>query len=208
MDQGPKRRMVEGAARLLAERGLQETSFSEVLALTGAPRGSIYYHFPEGKSQLVSQALEFAAEGVLERLEALRGLPADEVAAAFFGMWRQLLVQGGFRIGCSAAAVTVATDSSDLLASAATVFRAWTGLLADLLVAGGVPEEAGSATATLLLSATEGAVILSRAQEDIEPFDLAARALESYVRGLIRGSRGLRDGSLASGHLRGEAAGE
>ena len=45
--------MIVGAARLLAERGLQETSFSEVLQRTGAPRGSIYHHFPEGKDQLV-----------------------------------------------------------------------------------------------------------------------------------------------------------
>ncbi len=51
-----KSRMIEGAARLLAEKGLQETSFSEVLALTGAPRGSIYHHFPDGKASLVAQA--------------------------------------------------------------------------------------------------------------------------------------------------------
>lgn len=184
MEQGPKRRMIEGAARLLAERGLQETTFSEVLAVTGAPRGSIYYHFPEGKSQLVEQAVAYAGEGVRARLEALRGLPAEEVASAFFGMWRQLLVQGEFRIGCSAAAVTVATASADLLAVAAEVFRAWVETLGELLVAGGVAAESGPATATLLISATEGAVLLSRAQGAIEPFDLATSGLESYVRTL------------------------
>ena len=42
-------RMVEGAVRLLARQGLQATSFSEVLELTGAPRGSVYHHFPGGK---------------------------------------------------------------------------------------------------------------------------------------------------------------
>jgi len=185
MDQGPKRRMVEGAARLLAERGLQETTFSEVLALTGAPRGSIYYHFPDGKGQLVAQAVAFAGEGVLERLESLRGRPAEEVASAFFGMWRQLLIHGDFRIGCSAAAVTVATDAPDLLAAAADVFRAWTAQLAGLLVAGGVTEGSGPATATLLLSGAEGAVLLSRAQGEIEPFDQTADALVAHVRGLV-----------------------
>jgi len=185
MDEGPKRRMVEGAARLLAEHGLQETTFSKVLALTGAPRGSIYYHFPEGKDQLVAQALAFSSEGVLERLESLRGLPGDQVAAAFFGMWRQLLVQGDYRIGCSAAAVTVATDSPDLRATTADVFRAWAAKLGELLVAGGVPDEAGSATANLLISATEGAVLISRARGELEPFDQTADALESYVRGLL-----------------------
>lgn len=185
MDEGPKRRMVQGAARLLAERGLQETTFSKVLALTGAPRGSIYYHFPEGKDQLVAQALAFSSEGVLERLEGLRGLPGDQVAAAFFGMWRQLLVHGDYRIGCAAAAVTVATNSPDLRATTADVFRAWAAKLGELLVAGGVPEEAASATANLLISATEGAVLISRARGEIGPFDETADALESYVRGLL-----------------------
>ncbi|HAM27085.1 MAG TPA: TetR/AcrR family transcriptional regulator, partial [Microbacteriaceae bacterium] len=45
--------MAEGAALLLAKHGLQGTSFSEVLELTGAPRGSVYHHFPNGKNQLI-----------------------------------------------------------------------------------------------------------------------------------------------------------
>ena len=40
--------MIIGAAGLLSRRGLQGTSFSEVLAATGAPRGSLYHHFPGG----------------------------------------------------------------------------------------------------------------------------------------------------------------
>ena len=44
--------MVEGAVRLLASRGVEGTSFSEVLAAADAPRGSVYHHFPGGKSEL------------------------------------------------------------------------------------------------------------------------------------------------------------
>jgi len=43
--------MVAGAARLLAEKGMEGTSFAEVLAATGAPRGSTYHHFPGGKTE-------------------------------------------------------------------------------------------------------------------------------------------------------------
>ena len=45
------------AAVLLAKRGLQATSFSDVLERSGAPRGSIYHHFPEGKDELVDAAI-------------------------------------------------------------------------------------------------------------------------------------------------------
>ena len=55
--------MVAGAARLLAVRGLEGTSFAEVLAATGAPRGSTYHPFPGGKRELVSDAVEHAGMG-------------------------------------------------------------------------------------------------------------------------------------------------
>ena len=53
-----RQKMVEGASRVLARRGLHATSFSEVLAVTGASRGSIYHHFPGGKAELIEAVLE------------------------------------------------------------------------------------------------------------------------------------------------------
>jgi hypothetical protein len=125
-----------------------------------------------------------AGERLRTRLEELRGRPAAEVAASFLGMWRQLLVEADFRIGCSATAVTVASASPDLLDTAATVFHAWTDTLASLLVDGGVPEDAAPTAATLLIAGSEGAVVLSRAQRAIGPFDTAADGLLAYVRTL------------------------
>jgi len=52
MAAGVRDRMVQSAIILLAKRGYQATSFSEVLAGSQPPRGSIYHHFPEGKDQL------------------------------------------------------------------------------------------------------------------------------------------------------------
>ncbi len=174
--------MIEGAARLLAERGLQETSFSEVLALTGAPRGSIYHHFPDGKEQLVGEALELAGGRALALLESTRGRSAVEVAEYFFEMWRTLLVRADFRIGCSVVAVTVATDSADLGAATAAVFRSWRVLLAELLTVGGVPDAEAPGLAAAIIAGSEGAVVLSRAERSIEPFELVAARLVADVR--------------------------
>lgn len=192
MSTDAKARMVEGAARLLAERGLQETSFSEVIALTGAPRGSIYHHFPEGKAALVAQAVELAGARALALLNSWSGLPAPAVAARFLDMWRQLLVSFDFRIGCSVTAVTVATDSPDLLAKTAEVFRAWTDRLADALVSGGVAASAAPGVAAMLIAGSEGAVVLSRAQLDIGPFDLVAGQLRAHVAAMTVDARAER----------------
>jgi TetR/AcrR family transcriptional regulator, lmrAB and yxaGH operons repressor len=174
-------RMVAGAARLLAERGLQETSFSEVLELTGAPRGSIYHHFPDGKDQLVAAAIDLAGAHAIALVNRAEGSSATDVTTHFIGMWREVLVRSNFTAGCSVLAVTIATDSPDLLDHAATVFRTWRLRLAELLQQGGLGEPDAARFAAILIAGTEGAVVLSRAEQSMEPFELVAEQLGAQV---------------------------
>src|SRR5436305_12256742 len=84
--------MVRGAASLIRTRGVNATSFSEVLADSGAPRGSIYHHFPEGKKQLAEDAIRWTSERVLAHLRA--GAPATpaDVLKRFIEMWRKVVL--------------------------------------------------------------------------------------------------------------------
>jgi TetR/AcrR family transcriptional repressor of lmrAB and yxaGH operons len=174
-------RMVEGAARLLAQRGLQETSFTEVLQLTGAPRGSIYHHFPEGKDQLVAAAIDLAGNRAIRLIDGMAGAPATEVTSRFLGIWRLVLEKSNFTAGCSVLAVTIATDSGELLEHASTVFRAWRARLGDLLADGGLSAADAKRFAATLIAASEGAVVLSRAEQSLEPFDLVSEQLVALV---------------------------
>jgi AcrR family transcriptional regulator len=169
--------MIESASTLLATRGLQGTAFSDVLARSGAPRGSIYHHFPEGKDQLVDAAIELAGERALSALDAVRGSPPKDVTRSFLDLWRQVLLRSDLRAGCAVLAVTVATDSPDLLAHAATIFRAWRGRLAELYEHGGMDVDAAVRLAATVIAASEGAVVVSRAERTIEPFELVADQL-------------------------------
>jgi hypothetical protein len=73
--------------------------------------------------------------------------------------------------------VTVATDSPDLREHAAAIFRAWRGRLAELYVEGGVEAERAKRLAATVIAATEGAVVVSRAERSLEPFELVAEEL-------------------------------
>lgn len=168
-------RMIDSAVALLATRGLQATSFSEVLEHSGAPRGSVYHHFPGGKDELVGAAVDLAGERAILTLEAHEGESARAIAELFIGMWRALLTATQFRAGCSVAAVTVAADDAHQLDRAGAVFRAWRATLARLLAAGGAEHPERSAAA--LIAGCEGAVIMARAERSIEPFELAAADL-------------------------------
>lgn len=170
-------RMVEGAARLLAMQGLEGTSFSEVLELTGAPRGSVYHHFPEGKDQLIAAAIDLAGSRALAAVDEWAGRTPVQVTEAFLELWRSVLVRSKLRAGCAVLAVTVATDSPDLLAAAADVFRSWRTRLAALFETGGLDPAAAARFAATLVAASEGAVVLSRAEQSMEPFELVAENL-------------------------------
>jgi TetR/AcrR family transcriptional regulator, lmrAB and yxaGH operons repressor len=172
--------MIAGAVRLLAQQGLQATSFTEVLALTGAPRGSIYHHFPGGKDQLVAAAVAAAGAHALQVLEPLAGASPVEVTETFLGLWRLLLERTGLTTGCAVLAVAVATHSDDLLDRAGAVFRGWRTRLAALFADGGLAE--ADAFAATLIAASEGAVVLARAERSLEPFDAVAGFLLSQVR--------------------------
>jgi TetR/AcrR family transcriptional repressor of lmrAB and yxaGH operons len=185
MASGVRDRMIAGAVRLLARRGLQATSFSTVLAETNAPRGSIYHHFPGGKDELVIAAIATTERHALGLLDQQRGAPALQVAEAFLAAWRALLTGADFDAGCALVAVTVAADTPQPRERAADAFRAWRQRLAQALHDGGLDVARAEATALLLLAASEGAVVMCRAERDIQPFDSVAAELLTHVRNLV-----------------------
>ena len=173
--------MVKSAVALLATKGVEGTSFAEVLASSGAPRGSIYHHFPGGKSELLHAALDLVSTRGLDGMEATRGRPPVEVVETFLALWRHLLDATHLRAGCGVLAVTVADGEVELIEHAGAIFREWTSQLAELFVAGGISQLVGRTLATTVIAATEGAVVLCRAEQRREPFDLVAEVLVRMV---------------------------
>jgi TetR/AcrR family transcriptional repressor of lmrAB and yxaGH operons len=184
MARGVRERMVASASALLARRGLQATSFSEVLEHSGAPRGSVYHHFPDGKDQMIGSALDAAGSRAIELLDQKAGAPAVEIARWFLHIWREVLIRGKFEAGCAVLAVAVAADSPELLDHTARVFRTWRRRLAELLEQGGLGARDAQRFAAVLVASSEGAVVLARAEQSLEPFDLVAEQLIDQVRAL------------------------
>ncbi len=177
-------RMVEGAVRLLATKGVEGTSFAEVLEATDSPRGSVYHHFPEGKPELLHAALDLASERGLAAMEATRGQPAAVVIERFLALWRGLLDFSRLTAGCAVVAITVAANDDDLLDHAGTIFRTWTELLTDLCAAGGMDLKPARLLAVTVIAATEGAVALCRAERSMDPFEEVQTVLLSLVENL------------------------
>ena len=76
--------MVDSAIILLAARGLDGTSFTEVLSASGAPRGSIYHHFPGGKDELIAAAIEVAGGRAVALLRSFEGRSPVEIVDGLY----------------------------------------------------------------------------------------------------------------------------
>src|SRR5439155_3098484 len=68
-----RERMLGSAVQLLREQGYTGTGFRDVIAHSGAPRGSIYHHFPGGKVQLAEEAVVAARDYVTSFIDAAKG---------------------------------------------------------------------------------------------------------------------------------------
>ncbi len=180
-------RMIESAALLFRENGYSGTGFRDVIEHSGAPRGSIYHHFPGGKEQLAADTVEWAS-GVIERRIARAAEEGDPVVTLgiFVDTWREVLEDSNFRAGCPVVAVAAEADAgTTATAAAAAAFARWQDLIAHALLGAGVGRTDARRLATLVVAGIEGAILMCRARRDIRPLRDVHRALEATLRTAI-----------------------
>ncbi|OBI80062.1 TetR/AcrR family transcriptional regulator [Mycobacterium sp. E740] len=182
-----RERMVASAALLIRERGAHPTAIADVLAHSGAPRGSAYHYFPGGRTQLLCEAVDFAGDYLASRIE--KAGSGVEVLDAVVRGFRKQLVGSDFRAGCPVVAVAVESGSKDDFAPvvdrAAAAFARWTRLIAERLTADGVGAGRAEELATLILTALEGAIVVARTSREVKPLELVHRQLRELLEAAI-----------------------
>ena len=192
MAEHPRERMIESALVLMGEHGVEATSFSQVIEHSGAPRGSIYHHFPGGKEQLITEATRYAGDVVANLMTEAVEQHDDPVAAvdAIIGFWRTVLYDSDFAAGCPVIAATLESDHSPAARDAAReAFERWEQLYTEMLTRAGVTEERARSLGSIAISAVEGAVILSRARHSNGPLERVVDELRKLFHDAIEDSR-------------------
>jgi TetR/AcrR family transcriptional repressor of lmrAB and yxaGH operons len=184
-----RRRLLDGARKLLAEKGYAGMELRDVAARGKAPRGSIYHHFPCGKRQLAVEAAALEGSEIKALIErSLEKHGVRGTLARFGEIFRRRVADQPERIGCPVAAAALARPEDPALAAAATAaFRSWEEPIAAALVAEGVGEEEAGTFAGLVVSTVEGALIRARAAGDAAPLDAAIGGLEQALDHLLAG---------------------
>jgi len=175
-------RMVRSAATLIRERGVHGTGLRQIVTHSGGPRGSLGRFFPGGKTQLVTEAIDVALVDLFGDLERTLGEAETfpEAISVIVTPWRRLLVDHDFALGCPlAATICDAADNDSLRTHVSEWLTRWRAPVADAYTRFGASQAEAEAHATVLLAALEGALMLARAQRNIELLDTVERFFAS-----------------------------
>jgi AcrR family transcriptional regulator len=186
-----RERIVERAAELVAEHGVEGTSLDEVLEAAGASKSQLYHYFSD-RDELVEAAVARRCALVLGELTGMLGGVAtlaelERVLAGFAAVSEQSL--SGCPIGTLASEVAGRNEGARLRTAAA--FDAWERLFADALERmrerGELRADASPRTlATALLASIEGGLLLSQARRSGTSLRIAIEAGLSQLRTFLR----------------------
>lgn len=181
---GTRNNMLVSAAEVMRERGAAGVTIDEVLARSGAPRGSVYYHFPEGRNQILTEALRYAGDSITATINDAADQGAKVLLRRFVEYWEHLLADSDFDAGCPvvAAAIGSADDEPQLAAEAGQIFSRWRTALTRAFFADGFDDSDAASLAVTSIAALEGAVVLCRSTRSASPLHDVADQLEFLIK--------------------------
>lgn len=196
-------RILERTGLLLRQRGYHGTSLNDILSASGAPRGSLYFHFPGGKDQLVIEVTRDSVARVTERLGEALAAEKDPAVAVhhIYQSVARMLEDNQFSLGCPIAPVVLdsPTDVPELADLCRSAFEQWIGLLREAFVRAGVPERRAHALALLVESSLEGLMVIARATRDRAPLWAVADEVAALIEGaVLAGSGRNRDAAISA----------
>ncbi|MDQ0926134.1 TetR/AcrR family transcriptional repressor of lmrAB and yxaGH operons [Bacillus atrophaeus] len=174
MSHGDSReKILSAATRLFQLQGYYGTGLNQIIKESGAPKGSLYYHFPEGKEQLaieaVNQMNEYVRLKITESLEK-----CSDSAEGIQSFLKELSCQftcpeniEGLPVGLLAAETSL--KSEFLRHACDQAYETWENAFAEKLQQSGFCENKAKEISTVINSMIEGGIILSITRKDSKP---------------------------------------
>ena len=168
-----KESLVRTAMRLFRQQGYASTGLQQILAESGAPKGSLYHYFPSGKEALGEAAVILAGRLIREMLEGHAARHAEPKAflRAYCRTMAGWMEESAFSSGCPIATTLLETvpASPAITAVGRRAVDAWVDVVAEVFERSGYARRDARERAELVIAAMEGALILSRARQSTAP---------------------------------------
>jgi TetR/AcrR family transcriptional regulator, lmrAB and yxaGH operons repressor len=182
--------MISTTGRLIRQQGYSATGLNQIVAQAGAPKGSLYFHFPGGKEELAAAAVDRFAERLTERLdtELESAETVVDAVTALFDAYIEHVEKTEFVDGCAVAAVAIEASPAHerLVAAVSNALDGWTGRIEAALVEEGHDPVESRDLATLVIATLEGAIVMAKGARSSQALVASRDALRALLPGSPR----------------------
>jgi len=193
-----RERIVEATSALFMQRGYAASGLKQISEASASPIGSLYHHFPGGKTELAAETLRASGRAYEALVTSVIDAAPDIVTAVHdcFEAAAATLRANDYADACPIATVALEVASSDepLRKVTAAIFEGWlVALTARFEQSGIAPSTRARDLATSFLAALEGGFLLSRAAKNTTAMEALGRSMAQLVEGELRGEGRTQD---------------
>lgn len=165
--------IITATCDLMEAQGFHATGLNEIIQTSGAPRGSLYYYFPDGKEGLAAEAIARTGEAMAQQIACglSRTERLSEAVPAFLRFIADQVERSGFRAGGALTAVAMETATTSVRLNGAcreAYSKLQAAFAARLEEVGHAPARAEE-LAEFIAAAIEGGIILCRTYHSGDP---------------------------------------
>lgn len=174
-------KLIKATRSLIESRGYFGTGLNQIVQTSGAPRGSLYFHFPGGKDELVAAAVTDSGVEIAEMIRTTEATDARDLAHRMVRFLGDRLEGSDWTVGCPVAAVALDTASTNdaVQQACSSTYQIWEEALRERLIGFDHPEPERVATAALAL--IEGGLVLARAHRSRQPLRQVADTIDTLI---------------------------
>ena len=180
-----RERILSAAKTLFQQRGYYAVGMAEILGAAGAPKGSMYHHFPEGKEQIAIEAVKKISSDVQSMTAQLadKGHSVRDIIRLLAKGMAHWLKSSQWREGTLLASVSVGAvpNHPKLHREIKAALDSWRAQLTILLIRERWARTAARSMADVIVSSMEGAMIVARIDRNARPLLRTARTLAQLL---------------------------
>lgn len=174
-------KLMKTASRLFQQQGYHATGLNQITKESGAPKGSLYYHFPEGKEQLAIESVQLTAKFVAENIEEGLNKFSDPIKAiqSFILDMAERFQKERFKVGIPIASVALETAliSEPLRKACQSAYGDFQHLFTKKLADSGYKAERAEELGIVINSMIEGAFLISFTMGTTDALRLVAKQI-------------------------------
>ena len=177
--------IIGSAVALFRRRGYSGTGLNDIVDASGAPKGSLYYYFPQGKPSIAEAAVVEAGRRLASTLRKLAegASSTSDLLQSHARLLSGWMSKSGYRDGCPITTVLLELAPGDRAVTKAgrEAYVERIAILKERLIGDGFAPSRAEALATLCTSAMQGALIQSRIARSSQPILISARELGDLI---------------------------